>query len=83
MSEHREALNKIMELCATGRTYTRRMQCIHNVAMTALGMTANQRNARHLEVFVRVGDNPGRDAYLTRQAKREAKFGTRHDQEPA
>lgn len=74
MSEHRKALEDIMHICASGRTYTRRQQAIHDVAMKALGMTHNQRHERHLAVFDRIGEDPIRDAYLARRAKREAKY---------
>lgn len=75
MSEHREALEKIMRICADSRTYTRRTQGINDEAMRALGMTANQRHAKHMEIMDRVGDQPCKDAYLARRAKAQAKFG--------
>ena len=72
MSDHREALEHIMRICATSRTYTRRTQQINEVAMHALGMTSGQRKARHIEIMQRVGGQPIVDAYLERIAKRKA-----------
>jgi hypothetical protein len=74
MSDHRKALSDIMNLCATGRTYTRRMQAINNIAMKALGLTAGQRHEAHLAIMDRVGDEPIKDAYLKRRAKFDAKM---------
>lgn len=80
MIDHREALEHIMRICSTSRTYTRRTQQINDVAMYALGMTAAQRQARHIEIMERVGGKPLATDYLEREAKRtakiEAKFGT-------
>lgn len=70
MSEHREALSKIMEICAFASTYTRRTQQIHEVAMIALGLTANQRHARHVATLERIGNKPLTDAYLLRAERR-------------
>lgn len=47
MSKHREALEKVLQLCAGSTTYTNRIQQIHDVAMRGLGMTLNQRATRH------------------------------------
>lgn len=74
MSDHRQALSDIMNLCATGRTYTRRMQLINNIAMVAVGLTANQRHEAHMAIMDRVGDQPIKDAYLARRAKFDAKM---------
>lgn len=79
MSDHREALEEIMRVCATSRTYTRRTQQINEVAMHALGMTSGQRKARHIEIMQRVGGQPIVDAYLARCAKRNAKNQERED----
>ena len=38
MSEHREALEKVLQLCAGSTTYTNRIQQIHDVAMRGLGV---------------------------------------------
>lgn len=67
---HRDALSSIMESCAASRTYSRRIQFIHETAMRALGLTASQRNRRHLEIIDRVGPNPGKDAYVLRDRRR-------------
>lgn len=79
MSDHREALERIMRICAESRTYSRRTQHINNVAMYALGMTAAQRHAKHIEIMERVGEKPILAAYLARYEKRkaqlEAQFG--------
>lgn len=75
MSDHRKALEDIARMCSASRIYTRRIQNINEVAMTALGMTANQRHAEHMAVFERVGDKPMKANYLARKAKREEKFG--------
>lgn len=74
MGEHRAALEKIMRICAESRTYSRRTQVINNVAMTALGMTENQRHQVHIEIMDRVGDEPLKEAYLKRKAKQDARF---------
>lgn len=74
MSDHREALENIMRLCAEARTYTRRTQLINNVAMKALGMTANQRHEVHVRIMDRIGDEPIKRAYLQRKAKADAKM---------
>jgi hypothetical protein len=73
MSTHREALEEIMDLCARSRTYTRRTMLINETAMKALGMTANQRHAKHMAILHRIGDVPAKEAYLQREAKRQAK----------
>lgn len=77
MSDHREALEHIMRICATSRTYTRRTQQINEVAMHALGMTSGQRKARHIEIMQRVGGQPIVDAYLARCEKRKAQSEAR------
>lgn len=77
MSDHREALEHIMRICATSRTYTRRTQQINDVAMYAVGMTATQRQARHVEIMERIGGKPLASAYLEREAKRIAKLSER------
>lgn len=77
MSDHREALEEIMRVCSTSRTYTRRTQQINEVAMHALGMTSGQRKARHIEIMQRVGGQPIVDAYLARCAKRKAQSEAR------
>lgn len=74
MSEHRQALEKIMRICAESRTYSRRTQAINNEAMTALGMTANQRHEVHMRIFERVGETPFLDAYLKRREKARQKM---------
>lgn len=76
MSEHRQALEKIMRICAESRTYSRRTQTINNEAMRALGMTASQRHEVHMRIFERVGDTPLQDAYLKRREKARAKLAT-------
>lgn len=73
MSDLREALDQILILCNQSRTYTRRTQSIHEVAMRGLGMTAGQRQERHLAILGRTGGNPAQEDYLARQAKRRAK----------
>lgn len=73
MSELREALDHILRLCNGSRTYTRRTQNIHEVAMQGLGMTKNQRQERHIAVMLRTGGQFEVDSYLERCAKREAK----------
>ena len=73
MSEHRKALEDIMRMCEGSRTYTRRTQAISNIAMVALGMTANQRHAAHVAILDRIGDQPMRQAFLARHAKYVAK----------
>ena len=77
MSDHREALEHIMRICSTSRTYTRRTQQINEVAMHALGMTSCQRKARHIKIMQRVGGQPIVDAYLERIAKRKAQNDAR------
>ena len=74
MSDLRDALDQILIICNGSRTYPRRTQTIHEVAMRALGLTAGQRTARHMAVFERIGDAPGKQAFLVREAKREAKL---------
>ena len=73
MSEHREALEHIMRLCGESRTYTRRTQTIHEVAMMALGMTKNQRQERHIAIMQRTGGDVLVARYRERCAKRAAK----------
>lgn len=74
MSDHRKALDDIVRLCSTSRTYTRRIQNINEVAMVALGMTANQRHAQHMEVIDRIGDEPVKAAYMARKLRREERL---------
>ena len=74
MADHREALEKIMRICAESRTYTRRTQLINHTAMRSLGMTANQRHAVHIEIMDRLDDNPMKTAYLRRREKARAKM---------
>ncbi|WP_050466342.1 hypothetical protein [Herbaspirillum chlorophenolicum] len=73
MSDHRQALDQIMRLCADSRTYSRRTQLINEVAMKALGMTAGQRHEVHISILDRIGDEPFKQAYLARRAKAEAR----------
>lgn len=73
-SQYRAALNEIGKLCNTSRTYTRRMQNINEIVMTAQGLTANQRHEQHLEIMNRIGDKPLRDAYLARKSRRKDKL---------
>lgn len=73
MSDHRNALEHIMHLCAESRTYTRRDQTINEVAMQALGMTQNQRQQVHVTIMNRIGGQPIVDAYLARCKKRNDK----------
>lgn len=56
MSNHRDALWEIAEMCKLSRTQTRRIQSIHETAMVALGMTESQRNERHQHAF-KVAEN--------------------------
>lgn len=74
MSDLREALDHILRLCNESRTYTRRTQAIHEVAMQGLGLTANQRQERHMAILGRTGGNPAQEAYLARKEKRQAKL---------
>lgn len=74
MSELREALDHILVLCNESRTYTRRTQTIHEVAMQGLGMTKNQRQERHMAVMRRIGGDALVAAYRERCAKRAAKI---------
>lgn len=73
MSDLREALDDILRLCHQSRTYTRRVQTIHEVAMQALGMTAGQREARHVAILQRTAGDPGVRAYREREEKRRLK----------
>lgn len=77
MSDHRKALEDILRLCEQSRVYTRRTSTIHEVAMHALGMTKQQRQARHIEVMQRVGGQPAVDAYRARCEKRAAKIAAK------
>ncbi len=61
---HREALEQIMRICNSARTYTRRTQQIHEVAMYAIGLTANQRTERHIRIMDRSMENPRTARYL-------------------
>lgn len=56
MSAHREALERIIGLCAASATYTNRIQQIHDVAMRGLGLTLNQRAERHNRAAARSTD---------------------------
>jgi hypothetical protein len=56
MSEHREALEKIANMCMTSSAYGRRLQNIHEIAMFALGMTKGQRDERHVKAMTYCGD---------------------------
>lgn len=74
MSTYREALDQILIICNGSETYTRRVQQIHEVAMKALGMTENQRTARHEAIFARVGNDPGLTNFRAREARRAARL---------
>lgn len=74
MSDLREALDHILRLCNESRTYTRRTQTIHEVAMHGLGMTKYQRQERHMAVMRRIGGDALVTAYRERCAKRQAKL---------
>lgn len=69
----RKALDDIVVICNQSRTYTRRIQLIHEIAMRALGMTAGQREQRHIAVFDRLGDAPAKSAFEQREDKRRAR----------
>jgi len=77
-SDLREALDKILSICNHSRTYTRRVQTIHEVAMKALGLTASQREARHIAIFERTGADPEKQRFLAREAKRKAREAERN-----
>ena len=47
MSEHREALDKIITQCMGSSTNNRRNSAIMEIAMVALGFTKNQRDDMH------------------------------------
>lgn len=79
----RDALEFIIRACNQSSQYTRRTQTIHEAAMFGLGMTQPQRNRRHEAIFARIGDNPGRDAFLKRQAKRDEFLAISEEQEAA
>lgn len=81
MSALRDALDQILIECNGSRTYTRRIQHIHEIAMHALGVTLSQRTARHEAIFERVGDDPGLKAYQERMAKRAARIEDRYGDE--
>lgn len=66
---HREALEEIAKACTQSRTYTRRTQYIHEVAMKALGMTAGQRMQRHMAVFDKTKEEEARERFMQRAAK--------------
>ncbi len=53
MSEHREALVKIMKICNESSEYNRRTQAIHEEAMQAVGLTESQRQERHVKAMMR------------------------------
>lgn len=72
MHDHRAALIKIMEICGLSTSYTRRIQHVNDVAMRALGMTANQRCAVHGEIIQRTAGSDAYAGYLARCAKRDA-----------
>lgn len=74
MSDLREALDHILILCSGSRTYTRRVQTIHEVTMEGLGMTKNQRQERHMSIMRRVGGDAMVSDYRERCAKRAAKL---------
>lgn len=50
---HREALQQIMRICYESSEYSRRVQHIHDVAMTAIGLTKSQRDERHIKAAMR------------------------------
>lgn len=77
MSDLRNTLEEILSLCNTARTYSRRTQHIHEVAMYGLGMTAPQRHARHVAVMTRIGDVPLLDIFLNRAVRRQQKQDAR------
>lgn len=53
MSEHRNALEKILKICYESSEYSRRTQAIHEEAMKALGLTESQRQTRHVKAMMR------------------------------
>lgn len=69
MSTHRDALWQIANDCMQSSKYGRRLQLIHNTAMTALGMTLSQRNERHTEAK-RLAKEKDRRAFEDRVARR-------------
>jgi len=77
MSDLREALDHILVLCNQSRTYSRRTQTIHEVAMQGLGMTKNQRQERHMAIMRDIGGDAAVAAYRDRCAKRAAKAEAR------
>ncbi len=82
MSDLRDSLDRILILCNTSRTYTRRTQQIHEVAMIGLGMTEGQRVARHTAIYKRVGDGLSTEAFLRREARRAAKEAANPSETP-
>jgi hypothetical protein len=82
VNDLRETLGHILRLRNDSRTYTRRTQQIHDVAMRGLGMTAGQRESRHMAIFERTCDHPAKQAYIEREARREAKLLARGEGSP-
>lgn len=56
ISDKTEALEKILILCNNSRSYTRRTQEIHEIAMQGLGMTKSQRDVRHDRIYARAAE---------------------------
>lgn len=49
----REALENILKICSESSDFSRRMQHVAYQSMVALGMTSNQRAARHDKILQR------------------------------
>lgn len=50
---HREYLEQIMRICYESSDYSRRVQHVHELSMTALGLTESQRAERHIKAAMR------------------------------
>ncbi len=74
MSDHRDALIAIINICEKSENYSRRTQSIHNKAMIAIGFTESQRASRHASVLSRASQLK-QDSFLNgiSYAKREWK----------
>ncbi len=50
---HRECLEEVMRICGQSSEQSRRVQKIHDLVMTSLGLTHSQRAERHTKALQR------------------------------
>jgi aminoglycoside phosphotransferase family enzyme len=68
--DHKIAIEKIITLCENSRQPTRRIERIYDVALTAMGLTFNQREDK-INQLIRQGIENWRNRFFERRDEKE------------